>query len=52
MKKNIFYYKYFPRCEDEGGIIAVDASKKDSLDYDVIELAEGDAMISHRYSAE
>ncbi len=50
VKKNIFYYKYFPRCEDEGGIIAVDASKKDSLDYDVIELAEGDTMISHRYA--
>ena len=50
VKKNIFYYEYFPRCEKEGGIIAVGASKKDSLDYDVIELAEGDTMISHRYA--
>lgn len=50
VKKNIFYYKYFPRCEKQGGIIAVDASKKDSLDYDVIEHAEGDTMISHRYA--
>ncbi|MBQ7940560.1 MAG: hypothetical protein IJY85_08560 [Ruminococcus sp.] len=40
-KKNIFYYKYFPRCEKQGGLIKVDASKKDTLDYEVIEVAEG-----------
>ena len=49
-KKNIFCYKYFPRCEKQGGMIKVDTSKKDSLDYEVIELAEGDTMISHRYA--
>ena len=49
-KKNIFYYEYFPRCEAECGVIAVDASKKDTIDYEVIELAEGDTMISHRYA--
>ena len=32
-KKNIFYYEYFPRCEAECGVIAVDASKKDTIDY-------------------
>jgi len=49
-KKNIFYYEYFPRCEAECGVIAVDASKKDTIDYEVIELDEGDTMISHRYA--
>ncbi|MBQ7301394.1 MAG: hypothetical protein IJW77_16330 [Clostridia bacterium] len=49
-KKNIFYYKYFPRCEKQGGLIKVDASKKDTLDYEVIEVAEGDTMLSHRYA--
>lgn len=49
-KKNIFYYKYFPRCEKQGGLIKVDASKKDTLDYEVLEIAEGDTMISHRYA--
>ena len=28
----------------------MDASKKDSLDYDVIELADGDTMLSRRYA--
>ena len=49
-KKNIFYYEYFPRCEAECGVIAVDISKKDTLDYEVIELAEGDTTLSHRYA--
>ena len=49
-KKNIFYYKYFPRCEAEGGVIAVDISKKDTLDYEVLEAADGDTMRSHRYA--
>ena len=37
-KKNTVYYKYFPRCEAESGIIAVDTSRKDTLDYKVTEL--------------
>jgi len=49
-KKNVVYYEYFPRCEDEGGIIAVDSSRKDTLDYEVIEVAEGDTVLSHRYA--
>ena len=49
-KKNVVYYEYFPRCEDEGGIIAVDSSRKDILDYEVIEVAEGDTVLSHRYA--
>ncbi len=49
-KKNTVYYKYFPRCETESGIIAVDASRKDTLDYKVIELADGDTTLSHRYA--
>jgi len=49
-KKNIFYYKYFPRCEKQGGLIKVDTSKKDTLDYEVIEVAAGDTMLSHRYA--
>ena len=49
-KKNIFYYKYFPRCEKQGGLIKVDASKKGTLDYEVIEVAAGDTMLSHRYA--
>ena len=49
-KKNTVYYKYFPRCEAEGGLIKVDASKKDSLDYEVIAVADGDTMLSHRYA--
>lgn len=49
-KKNIFYYKYFPRCEKQGGVIKVDASKQDTLGYEVIEVADGDTMLSHRYA--
>ncbi len=49
-KKNTVYYKYFPRCEAEGGVIAVDISKNDKLDYEVIEVAEGDTMLTHRYA--
>ena len=49
-KKNNFYYKYFPRCEADGGVIAVDASKKDTIDYEVIEVADGDTTLSHRYA--
>ena len=41
---------YFPRCKSEGGVIAVDASKVDTLDYEVIELAEKDITLSHRYA--
>ena len=48
-KKNIFYYKYFPRCEKQGGVIKVDASKKD-IDYEVLAIADGDTMLSHRYA--
>ena len=49
-KKNLFYYKYFPRCEKQCGVIKVDASKQDTLGYEVIEVADGDTMISHRYA--
>jgi len=49
-KKNIFYYKYFPRCEKQGGVIKVDASKQDTLGYEVIEVADWDTMLSHRYA--
>ena len=37
-KKNIFYYKYFPRCEKQGGLINVDASSKDMLGYELSNL--------------
>ena len=49
-KKNIFYYKYFPRCEKQGGLIKVDASKQYTLNYEVLAVAEGDTMLSHRYA--
>ena len=48
--KNFFYYKYFPRCENQGGLLKVDASNKDTLGYEVIVVADGDTMLSHRYA--
>ncbi|MBQ7930772.1 MAG: hypothetical protein IJ334_07160 [Clostridia bacterium] len=49
-KKNIFYYKYFPRCEKQGGLIKVDVSNKDTLGYEVLVVADGDTMLSRRYA--
>ncbi|MBE6562042.1 MAG: hypothetical protein E7662_13050 [Ruminococcaceae bacterium] len=49
-KKNIFYYKYFPLCEKQGGLIKVDSLNEEMLGYEVLAVAEGDTMLSHRYA--